>query len=164
MGSAPSTSACCWRRCSRCCAAACTRRCTAAKRGPAYPQGANGGTGNRRKLFFKPEPPFADGGERPQNEQTARPSWPRRFCAGRTAAKRRKGCGCRSDRMFAPGRFAPAVRIIHGFSLWKVHFCVGSENRELFISFPSQSGKTDCFPMGYFQQYHLFDVGLGVLN
>ena len=34
----------------------------------------------------------------------------------------------------------------------------------LFISFPSQSGKTDCFPMGYFQQYHLFDVGLGVLN
>ena len=53
--------ACCWRRCSRCCAAACTRRFIAAKRGPAYPQGANGGTGNRRKLFFKPEPPFADG-------------------------------------------------------------------------------------------------------
>ena len=53
--------ACCWRRCSRCCAAACTRRCIAPKRGAAYPQGANGGTGNRRKLFFKPEPPFADG-------------------------------------------------------------------------------------------------------
>ena len=45
--------ACCWRRCSRCCAAACTRRCTAAKRGPAYPQGANGGAGNRRKLSFQ---------------------------------------------------------------------------------------------------------------
>lgn len=53
--------ACCWRRCSRCCAAACTRRFIAAKRGPACPQGANGGAGNRRKLFFKPEPPFADG-------------------------------------------------------------------------------------------------------
>ena len=87
--------ACCWRRCSRCCAAACTRRFIAAKRGPACPQGANGGAGNRRKLSFQTGTAVCRRGERPQNEQTARPSWPRRLCAGRTAAKRRKGCGCR---------------------------------------------------------------------
>ena len=72
------------------------RRCTAPKRGAVFIQERTAQYSNRRKLFFKPEPLFADGAK-DRNEQTARPHGRAVFALGRTeSAKRRKGCGCRS--------------------------------------------------------------------
>ena len=76
-----------------CCGVHTALHCSEARAG--LPAGSERRRRQEKKAVFQTGTAVCRRGERPQNEQTARPSWPRRLCAGRTAAKRRKGCGCR---------------------------------------------------------------------